>query len=84
MFGFIGDKMLRDARRRDFLRSKLSAGKRLEAKIRADRIVDKHIELQNRDNAQSETRAFREKWDDAMETTVKDLKETGSIKRIAL
>lgn len=82
--GFNDEKDLYLARKRDYLRSKLPTGKRLKAKIEADKIVDKQILLQKRENKSNEDKSLKSAWDDAMQTTMESMREQGKLNKIVL
>ena len=81
---FTDDKNLYLARKRDYLRSKLSVGKRLKAKLEANRIVDKQIALKKKEDYDAETKSIKSAWDDAMQTATVDMKSQGVLKRMTL
>ena len=82
--GFESDRNLHFARKRDYLRSKLSVGKRIKARIEADQIVDKQIALKKKEDYDNETKSLRTAWDDAMETTVSNMRQQGALNKIIL
>ena len=82
--GFTDEKNLYLAKKRDYLRSKLPTGKRLKAKIEADKIVDKQILLQKRENQANENKSLKSAWDDAMETAMSNMRQQGALNKIVL
>ena len=82
--GFNDEKNLHFARKRDYIRSKLSVGKRIKAKIEADRYVDKQIAIQKKENYDAETKSIKSAWDDAMQTATVDMKSQGVLKKLIL
>ena len=84
LMGFESDRNLHFARKRDYLRSKLSVGKRLKAKIEADEIVDKHIALKKKETEANDQKALKTSWDDAMNTTMENMREQGQLNKIVL
>ena len=81
---FTDDKNLYLARKRDYLRSKLSVGKRLKAKLEANRIVDKQIALKKKEDYDAETKSIKSAWDDAMQTTMESMREQGKLNKVVL
>lgn len=81
-YSFEGEKMLWQGRKRDFIRSRLSEGKRTMAWDEAERIYKETKNIDNRRKRELSRKQKIEGRDDAMNSALKAIKEDKSIKRI--
>lgn len=80
MYSFSDEKLLREAKKRDFLRSRLPAGRRWKAKDEADVITQESTDNQKR-RQEAQNRKDRESaYEGAMETATKGVRKDMSIK----
>ena len=83
-YGFAGDKMLYQAQKRDFTRSKMSPSKRLKAWSDAEVLTKEALKDKEARERQIDRVQKTAKRDDAMETVIKSVRQDGSIKKFVL
>ena len=79
-----GQKARYYAKKRDYLRSKMSPSKRLRAEADADRLVDETIKIRDKKDRELERQQKDEGRDEAMNTAISELRKDGSIKTLTL
>lgn len=79
-----GQKALYYAKKRDYLRSKMSPSKRLRAEADADILVDETIKIREKKDRELERKQKDEGRDEAMNTVIKEMRGDMSIKKLTL
>ena len=79
-FSFDDEKLLREARKRDFMRSRLPAGKRWRAQDRADEITIESTEDKKHRQKKQTRKDYDTAYDGAMESATRGCKDDKSIK----
>ena len=83
-YNFEGQKALHEAKKRDYLRSKLRQVIRDKAWNEAERIVDENKRKQEARNHEIDKKNKRANYDEAMETTIGEMQKDKSIRKFVL
>jgi len=84
MYSFDDEKTLREARKRDFLRSRLPAGRRWKAQDEAEEITANTTEDQKRRQSRRNRKDRDSVYDNAMETATQGCHRDKSIKQFII
>ena len=84
MYSFKGEKRLLEARRRDFIRSRLPAGRRWRADDEAEVLYQEAVDEQDFKQRQLDWENKGKAYDGAMESATRGVKRDGSIKKFII